>query len=103
MDQGGCNGKGEKLLVLEVDDGIKEEREARNVLSVHESQCLRIPDLVQPLTSKQCVYLWLVGLHLGLFSSCSKQGYSLVEVHALLIAVASLVAEHRLSSCGART
>jgi len=38
LDQGGCNGKGEKLLVLEVDDGIKEEREARNVLSVHESQ-----------------------------------------------------------------
>ena len=46
-----------------------------------------------------CVCLWLVGLHLGLFSSCSKQGYSLVEVHVLLFAVASLV-EHGLSSCG---
>ena len=57
------------------------------------------PDLVQPLTSKQCVCLWLVGLHLGLFSSCSNQGYSLVEVHVLLFAVASLV-EHGLSSCG---
>ena len=40
LDQGGCNG-GEKLLELEVNDGIKEEVEARNVLSVPESQCLR--------------------------------------------------------------
>ena len=30
------------------------------------------------------------------FSSCSEQGLLLVAVHRLLIAVASLVAEHRL-------
>ena len=32
----------------------------------------------------------------GLFSSYGEGGYSLVVVHALLIAVTSLVAEHRL-------
>ena len=41
------------------------------------------------------------------FSSCSEQGLLFVAVRGLLIAVASLVAEHRLqyagfSSCGAR-
>ena len=30
------------------------------------------------------------------FSSCGKQGLLFVAVHGLLIAVASLVAEHRL-------
>ena len=30
------------------------------------------------------------------FSSCGKRGYSLVVMHRLLIAEASLVAEHRL-------
>ena len=30
------------------------------------------------------------------FSSCSRQGLLFVAVHGLLIAVASLVAEHRL-------
>ena len=29
-------------------------------------------------------------------------GYSLVAMHGLLIAVASLIAEHRLRSCGPR-
>ena len=51
----------------------------------------------------------------GLFSSCSEQGLLLAVVHRLLIAVASLIAEHRLqdarasvvvvrglSSCGSR-
>ena len=33
-------------------------------------------------------------LLLGLFPSCSKQGYSLVAGHRLLVAVASLIAEH---------
>ena len=32
----------------------------------------------------------------GLFSSCGECGLSLAAVHGLLIAVASLVAEHRL-------
>ena len=47
----------------------------------------------------KCVFSW--GAALGLcccvqaFSSCSKQGYSLVLVCGLLIVVASLVAEHR--------
>ena len=44
------------------------------------------------------IYFWL---HWGLccvraFSGCSKQGLLFVAVHRLLIAVASLVAEHRL-------
>ena len=34
----------------------------------------------------------------GLFSSCSKQELVFLEVHGFLIAVASLVAEHRLLS-----
>ena len=32
----------------------------------------------------------------GFFSGCSEQGLLFVAVHGLLIAVASLVAEHRL-------
>ena len=36
-----------------------------------------------------------------LFSSCNEQGYSLVAVPRLLIAVASLAGEHRLWSAGA--
>ena len=32
----------------------------------------------------------------GAFSSCSEQGLLFVEVHGLLIAVASLVVEHGL-------
>ena len=55
--------------------------------------------------------LFLAALGLGCcvraFSSCGVQGLLLVAVHRLLIAVASLVAEHglevcRLSSCGLR-
>ena len=45
------------------------------------------------------IYFWLhwvfVAAH-GLFSSCSEQGLLFVAVHRLLIAVASLVAEHGL-------
>ena len=39
-----------------------------------------------------------LGLHCcaWAFSSCSKQGLFFAVVHGLLIAVASLVAEHRL-------
>ena len=37
-------------------------------------------------------------LLLGLFSSCREQGATLVVVHGLLIAVASLVVEHRLQA-----
>ena len=34
------------------------------------------------------------------FSSCREWGYSLVVVHELLLAVASLVSEHGLGSAG---
>ena len=37
----------------------------------------------------------------GLSLVSANGGYSLVAVHGLLIAAVSLVAEHRLSSCGA--
>ena len=36
------------------------------------------------------------------FSSCGEWGLLLVAVSGLLLAAASLAAEHRLSSCGAR-
>ena len=36
------------------------------------------------------------------FSSCGEQGLLFVAVRGLLTVVASLVAEYRLSSCGAR-
>ena len=48
----------------------------------------------------QYIYLFLaaLGLHccMGAFSSCGKRGLLFVAVHRLLIAVASLVVEHRL-------
>ena len=56
-----------------------------------------------------CMYGWLAAwmAALGLrccaraFSSCSERGLLFVAVHGLLIAVASLVAEHEFfSSCG---
>ena len=40
-------------------------------------------------------YTWSLLLP-GLFSSCGEWGDSLVAVHGLLIAMASLVVEHRL-------
>ena len=40
--------------------------------------------------------LWVFVATCGLFSSCGKQGLLFVAVCRLLIAVASLVAEHRL-------
>ena len=50
------------------------------------------------------IYLFLVALGLRCcaraFSSCSESGLLLVVVCGLLIAVASLVAEHRLSAHG---
>ena len=46
------------------------------------------------------IYLFLAALGLRCcaraFSSCGERGLLFVEVHRLLIAVASLVAEHRL-------
>ena len=39
---------------------------------------------------------WVFDAVCGLFSSCSEQGLLLVVVRGLLIAVASLVAEHGL-------
>ena len=44
------------------------------------------------------VFLAVVGLHCcgWAFSSCGEQGLLFVAVHRLLIAVASLVEEHRL-------
>ena len=51
-------------------------------------------------------YLFLAALCLRCcaqaFSSCGERGLLFVAVHELLIEVASLVAEHRLSGCGAR-
>ena len=56
-----------------------------------------------------CIYFWLLWVFLAAraFSSCSERGPPLAAVCRLLIAVASLVVEHRLqarrlSSCGAR-
>ena len=52
------------------------------------------------------IYLFLLFAVLGLsccalaFSSLASRGYSLVAVHGLLNAGASLVAEHRLQACG---
>ena len=47
------------------------------------------------------MYLFLAVLGLRCcaraFSSCSEQGLLFIEVHRLLFAVASLVAEHRLT------
>ena len=34
------------------------------------------------------------------FSSCGERGLLFVAVHGILIAVASLVAKHRLQACG---
>ena len=52
------------------------------------------------------IYLFLaaLGLHCcaRAFSSCSEWGLLFTAVRGLLIAVASLVAEHRLSSCGSQ-
>ena len=47
-----------------------------------------------------CLFLAALGLCCcaRAFSSCSKQGLPFVVVHGLLIAVASLVAEHRLQA-----
>ena len=48
----------------------------------------------------KCIYLFLAALGLRCcvqaFSSYSEQGILFIAVHGLLIAVASLVAEHRL-------
>ena len=50
------------------------------------------------------IYLFLAALHLRCcaraFSSCGEWGLLFVVVHGLLIAVASLVAEHGLQACG---
>ena len=68
-------------------------------------------DLLPPLFLKinLFIYLALLGLRCcaRAFSSCGERGLLFVAVHGLLLAVASLVAEHglqarRLSSCGAR-
>ena len=50
-----------------------------------------------------CIYFWLCwvfGAARGLFSSCGERGLLFIAVHGLLIAVASLVAEHGLQACG---
>ena len=49
-----------------------------------------------------CLFLAALGLRCcaQAFSSCSEQGLLFVVVHRLLIAVASLVAEHGLQACG---
>ena len=45
---------------------------------------------------------WVLIAACRLFSSCGEWGLLFVAVRGLLIAVASLVAEHGLSSCGMR-
>ena len=47
------------------------------------------------------IYFWLrwVFVAAWAFSSCGEQGLLFVAVHGLLIAVASLVAEHGLQTC----
>ena len=91
----------EKLLESEVNDGIKEEVKARNVISVPESQCLRTPDLVQPLIlKKKCIYLWLCWLFVWGFSLVAASRDTLIV--RVLTVVASLV-ERGLSSCDTRT
>ena len=51
------------------------------------------------------LFFWLhwvfVAVH-GLFSGCSEWGLLFIVVRRLLIAVASLVAEHGLQACGLR-
>ena len=49
-----------------------------------------------------CLFLAALGLHCcaRAFCSCSELGLLFVSVCGLLIAVASLVAEHRLEACG---
>ena len=42
------------------------------------------------------IYLWLCWVFVAAFSSCSERGLLFVAVCGLLIAVASLVAEHGL-------
>ena len=48
-------------------------------------------------------FFWLCWVFVsvcGLSLVATSRGYSLIVVHGLLIVVASLVVEHRLSSCG---
>ena len=45
------------------------------------------------------IYFWLLWVFVaacGLFSSCGERGLLFIAVHGLLVAVASLVAEHGL-------
>ena len=44
----------------------------------------------------------MLGLHCfaRAFSNSCKQGLAFIAVHRFLLAVASLIVEHRLSSCG---
>ena len=50
------------------------------------------------------LFLAVLGLRccVRAFSSCGEQGLVFIVVHVLLIAVASLVAVHRLNSCSTR-
>ena len=49
-----------------------------------------------------CLFMTALGLRCcaWAFSSCSERGLLFIVVHGLLIAVSSLVAEHRLQACG---
>ena len=55
------------------------------------------------ITFKKNIYLFLAALGLRCctqaFSSCGQWGLLFIAVHRLLIAVASLVADHRLQAC----
>ena len=60
-------------------------------------------EVMKKVTFQQSICLFIFGcagssLPCGLFSGCGQWGYSLVVVCGLLIAVASLVTEHRLQS-----
>ena len=49
------------------------------------------------------IYFWLPWIFVAacaLFSSCGERGLLFIAVRGLLIAVASLVAEHGLQACG---
>ena len=61
------------------------------------------PDLLNQNLLKNIIYLFMIGLDLhwghGLFSSCGEWGLLVAVVHGL-IAIASLIVEHRLQAHG---
>ena len=60
----------------------------------------QVPFTLKKKDFLQSVYFWLlwffIAAYPGLYLVVSREGYSLVAVFGLLIAVASLIEEHRL-------